>query len=60
MKTVQFKDVALNQTFKISDVEYKKIQERKISCCKFTNACLVSDENQKVGIKPLTEVQVND
>jgi hypothetical protein len=60
MKTVQFKDVVLDQNFKINDIEYKKIPEKRISCCKFTNACLVSDNNQKVGIKPLTEVQVDD
>lgn len=60
MKTVQFKDVQINQVFKLGDTEYKKIQEKRVSCCKFTNACLTSDENQKTGIKPLTEVQVND
>lgn len=60
MKTVQFKDVSVNQNFKINDTEYKKVEEKRISCCKFTNACLVADPNQKVGIKPLTEVQVDD
>jgi len=60
MKTVQFKDVKLDQVFKLGDIEYKRIQEKRISCCKYTNACLVTDENQKIGVKPLTEVQVND
>jgi hypothetical protein len=60
MKTVQFKDVAIETTFKMNEVEYKKIEEKRISCCKFTNACLVTNPNQKVGIKPLTEVQVDD
>lgn len=60
MKTVQFKDVKVDQVFKMGEIEYKKITEKRISCCKFTNACLVTDENQKVGVKPLTEVQVND
>jgi hypothetical protein len=60
MKTVQFKDVPVDSNFKMNDAEYKKIEERRISCCKFTNACLASDPNQKTGIKPLTEVQVDD
>jgi hypothetical protein len=60
MKTVQFKDIAVDQNFKMNDTEYKKIEEKRISCCKFTNACLVSDTSQKTGIKPLTEVQIDD
>jgi hypothetical protein len=60
MKTVQFKDVSVDQNFKMNDIEYKKIQEEKVSCCRFTNACLASDAKQKTGIKPLTEVQIDD
>jgi hypothetical protein len=60
MKTLPFKDVQVNQIFKMNNTEYKKIQEKRISCCKFTNACLISNENNKIGIKPLTEVEVND
>jgi|LakMenEpi03Aug12_release.lakeMendotaPanAssembly.Ray.scaffolds.fasta_scaffold07784_17 hypothetical protein len=60
MKTVQFKDVPVDSNFKMNDTEYKKIQEERVSCCRFNNACLASDANQKTGIKPLTEVQVDD
>lgn len=60
MKTVQFKDVAVNKTFTFNGTEYKKIEEKRISCCKYINACSVADANNKVGIKPLTEVQVDD
>lgn len=60
MKTVQFKDVPVNTTFIMNNVEYKKVQERKISCCKSMNCVLASDEKQIASVKPLTEVQVND
>jgi hypothetical protein len=60
MQKVQFKDVKINQTFIMDNKEYLKIEEKRISCCKFTNACLKDNTNHKLGIKPLTEVEIND
>jgi hypothetical protein len=60
MKTVQFKDVPVDTTFFMNNVEYKKVVEKKISCCKSINCALASDVKQTGSVKPLVEVQVND
>jgi hypothetical protein len=60
MKMVQFKDVAENTQFVMDSVEYKKIAEKKVSCCRSINAVSSTDEKKKIQVTPLTEVQVND
>lgn len=60
MKKVLFKDLQIDQVFKVGETEYKKITEHRVSCCRFTNACEVSNENNKMGFKPLTEVEINE
>lgn len=60
MATKQFKDLTVNEVFTFNGLEYKKIEEVRVSCCRSINACLVSDQNNKVQIKPLDEVTVND
>lgn len=57
---VKFKDLKVNDQFTLNNTEYKKITEKKISCCKRLNACLVADEKQMIQVTPLTEVEVND
>lgn len=60
MKKVKFKDLNVGDIFFIDGIEYKKAEEKKISCCKRLNATLVSDDKQYIQVKPLVEVDVND
>jgi hypothetical protein len=60
MKTVNFSAVKVNQTFSYNGKEYVKLETKKVSCCKFTNAHLVGDPNQKIGIKPTVIVEVSE
>lgn len=56
----QFKDVAVNEEFMLNGVQYKKIEEVKVSCCRSINACRVDDVNKKIQVKPLDEVTTNN
>lgn len=56
----QFKDLAVNEQFIFNGSTYKKIEEVRVSCCRSINACLVDDENNKIQVKPLEEVSVNE
>lgn len=56
----QFKDVLVDEKFKINDVEYVKINAVKISCCKAINAQQTADSNSKTFVQPLIEVDVDD
>lgn len=56
----QFKDVLVDEKFKINDVEYVKINAVKISCCKAINAQQTADSNSKTFFQPLAEVEVDD
>jgi hypothetical protein len=56
----QFKDLLDGEVFKINELEYKKVQAVKISCCRSINAESTSDANNKTFLQPLTEVEVND
>jgi hypothetical protein len=60
MKNVQFKDVPQDGLFVLNGVEYKKIPEKRISCCRSVNAVKSDDPKTRVQITPITEVQVND
>lgn len=55
---MKFNEVEIGKRFKLKDVEYLKIPEERISCCKIgANALLVS-EHKKVVITAKEEVQV--
>lgn len=60
MATKQFKDLNVNEEFTFNGVQYKKIDEVRVSCCRCINACLVNDPNNKIQVKPLDEVVVSD
>lgn len=60
MAKVKFKDVAVDAIFNYNGQQYKKIREKRISCCRFFNAALTSDESKQIGIKPLIEVDVEE
>lgn len=54
----QFKDLQVGQKFKWGDGDtYTKIEQEQISCCEFFSA--VNDNNQtKIKVLPLQEVEV--
>lgn len=55
---MKFNEVEVGKRFMLKDIEYLKIPEERISCCKIgANALLVS-EHKKVVITPKEEVQV--
>lgn len=57
MQNVQFKDLKTGDNFKYNNLEYVKISEERISCCKYLNAALSSDKKNKIQVKPLTNVE---
>ena len=60
MATKQFKDVSVNTQFTLNGVDYKKIDEVRVSCCRSINACRVDDANNRIQVKPLDEVTTKD
>lgn len=60
MKQVTFDSVPVNTKFVYNNAEYTKEDKKKISCCKYTNARLVSDPKNKIGLAPQTMVEVED
>jgi hypothetical protein len=60
MATKQFKDLAVNDEFTLNGVKYKKTEEKRVSCCRSINACGVDNAQQKIQVKPLDEVVVDD
>lgn len=60
MKTVQFKDVAVGSKFFVNEVEYSRVQDTRISCCKTINAIATANPKDRKQLSATTEVQVND
>ena len=54
-----FKEVAVGETFKANGIDYVKINEYKVSCCRSVNCQNVADNNQKVFFPPETSVETN-
>lgn len=55
----QFSELAVGEKFTIGAMEYVKIEDVRVSCCRSINAQLVSDSNQKTFFQPSTVVVVN-
>lgn len=60
MSMIQFKDLALDAKFTMNGIQYKKIPEIKISCCRSINASAIDNADNKIQVKPLTEVEIDD
>jgi hypothetical protein len=60
MATKQFKDLVVNEEFVLNSISYKKIEEKRISCCRSINACEITNDDKKIQVKPLEEVTVNN
>jgi hypothetical protein len=55
----QFKELVVGDTFTYNGLEYVKIKDEKVSCCRTLNAAQASDETKKVMVPPITEIEVN-
>lgn len=60
MKEVEFKQLKVDDIFILDNIEYKRMTDQKISCCKSLNAVATNNPAQKIQVKPLTKVQIND
>lgn len=60
MKEIQFKDLKVNDKFILNGTEYTRIPDKRVSCCKIINAANASNPSDKIPVKPLTTVQIND
>jgi hypothetical protein len=56
----KFKDIPVNQIFTFNGLQYKKINEERISCCKALNASAVGDPAQKIQVMPLDDVTLEE
>lgn len=54
-----FKDVEVGATFKVNNVEYVKMADVKVSCCKVINAHILGQTNQRTFFNPGTVVEIN-
>jgi hypothetical protein len=60
MSQKKFSDIANGTKFTFNGIEYTKIPEERISCCQFYNAVQTSNTAAKIGVTPITEVEVQD
>lgn len=51
-----FSEISINQYFVHQNIEYKKIQPIKVSCCKSYNAEQKDNPSNKIFIQPGTVV----
>ena len=54
---MKFSELSIGQKFKINEVEYTRIADIKVTCCKRLNAIKNSDQT-KVMIKPTDVVEL--
>jgi hypothetical protein len=54
---MKFHELAVGDKFKFNNVEYTKIPEVRISCCKVQHNCQAVASNDKTALKPLDEVE---
>jgi len=52
-------DVPVNAVFVVNGIQYKKVDEVKVSCCKSINAEVVGDTNNKTYFPGNTLVDTN-
>lgn len=55
-ETKQFRDIPVDQVFTLNGVQYKKINEERVSCCKALNAITTDGTAQKIQVLPLDNV----
>lgn len=60
MKQIAFTDLKVGDKFIYNNSTYLKTDKKQITCCRFTNAVLEADPNQKIGITPQTIVEIEN
>lgn len=60
MSIKRFVDLPVGTVFTMNGVQYIKIQEERISCCKALNAQTVAGPQTKIQVIPITEVETQD
>lgn len=60
MSIKKFFDIPVGTAFTLNNVEYIKITEERISCCKALNAETVTEPKSKIQVIPITEVEVKE
>lgn len=60
MKEVQFKELKVGDKFTLNDTEYRRVQDKRVSCCRVLNAANASNPLELIQVKPLTLVSVDD
>lgn len=55
-----FREVNVGEKFKYNNAEYTKINVVKVSCCQSINAQKVDNEQNRIFVQPLQEVEVDD
>jgi len=60
MSIKKFVDVQVGEKFTLNGIEYVKIPDERINCCKVNNASQTNDVGTKIQVIPITEVEVND
>lgn len=60
MAIIEFKDLAEGAVFTHNNVQYQKMAPIKVSCCTTLNAISTSEPKNKIMIRPLEKVEVNE
>lgn len=55
-----FKDLADGTVFKYNNAEYQKMAPVKVSCCTTLNAISTGEPKNKIMVRPLEKVEVNE
>ena len=59
MANKKFIDLSVGQKFTLNGLEYEKIPDERISCCRVNNAQQINN-GDKIQVIPIEEVSVND
>jgi flagellar biosynthesis regulator FlbT len=58
MKDIKFQELKVNDKFFINGIEYTRVADKRVSCCKVLNAVASNEPSKVIQVKPLTVVQV--
>lgn len=56
----KFNELKEGSIFKHNGLDYKKIPQVKVSCCRSLNAQEVNNQQNQIFVQPLVEVEVVD
>jgi len=54
----KFSTIENGTKFIHNGIKYIKVPENRVSCCSFTNSVQSNDASKKIGITPVTEVEI--